>query len=186
MNASIISVNPGKTTLGNLNPEATARMVLRRRVMHRQSSRVNLLRRRISLIFGIKGRFSTKRTVQLLLTRLAFAGLLVGIALTRFEGAMETSAIVLASLISVGLFCRISNLAVASWAGSLAVMAGIAGEFETTSTAVAIIAAALAYSGPGKYSIDAILRHALFRSLNRRISRRLAARRLSYRAYQFS
>lgn len=189
MNASatVISVNPGKSTVGQLNPEAAVRR-LRNLRCDAVPAKTLERRRALKFLFGLGSRRDLRHSGRLLLWRVAFAALLLvaffapGYAVASPAWILPAMAV---SLLS-GLFQRVAMTAASLWFTYLAVsLLAAAGTLDMVAAFCAMISGMMAVAGPGRWSLDMILRrrlHRLIVPLNRR--RRQASRRLSYKAMQ--
>lgn len=195
----IISVDPGQSTLGTLNPEITARIIRSRRGEERKE---RTCRQRLEMLFAVSGPTATGRSVGLLAVRMLFGALLIysgmmagggeqlsAIAAGDFSGLpLSLPAIVeivVGSMLCLGLLTRLTASAAAVW---FAVRFGIdaaQGLLSQTWGLYALVCGLLAWFGAGRLSLDLLLRSSLHRAWRRR-RRRLSDRRLSYAAYRYS
>lgn len=200
MNASAITltVNPSAKTLGNLNPdcaENAALRVLNNSALRRRrlSSKMVMAetRRRcrwVRMVWG--GTAASKRTSTFLLAcRWAFAAVLVVYSLTALGGttAMIVGLAAAASM-AVGCFERVAMYASAVFFSVVAINV-----LETAATlpvltimsavALPLVCLVMAIAGPGRYSLDAIVRRNIYRSVRRRQERSFSVSLDSYKAY---
>lgn len=199
--ASVISIDPGKSTLGDLNPAATAR-TLRYRVLNREAQASASFKHVLNSIFAIgnAGRAQSKG-VSLMLVRmlvgtiLLFCGLSEGfggvlptpevLQSAGFVPSLETVALLMTGTsLCLGLFTRIMLLASAVCFGIVFGEGIAACEFMQTAALMFALSLVFAVKGPGRLSMDALIRRSLY-SAHRNRARRRAARRLSYEAFRY-
>ncbi|MDE6272068.1 MAG: hypothetical protein K2M31_03570 [Muribaculaceae bacterium] len=185
---AILNVNPAEATLGSLHPEAAINR-LRRRV---DIEGDNIARRKSgALLRALFGATSTPSTASLLLLGARILGSL-GMAWIAYDAFIDSNlwlAIVSATLTVVlflGTATRFCLTASAALFGILSGLALDAGQVPVLYGFIAVSCALLAYAGPGRYSIDAILKRKIFRSIRRYETHKLMERRFSYKAYQYS
>lgn len=197
--ASVISVNPAKSTLGDLNPDINAGL-LRRRVLERESRGVSF-KKVVNGAFALGGTKVRNRSVKLMLVR-SIGGavlLLSGIA-AGFGGSFPTAELMQsgafhASIAAVmmivggislclGLLSRITMSGIALVSTVLLAVGLSRGVWLADDAMLAVSGLAFAMVGPGFHSLDATLRRNLFAACRRRAERR-AERRLSYEAFRY-
>ncbi len=196
---NVISVNPATSTLGDLNPGATAR-ILRSRVLEREADKPSF-KKVLDGVFALGGDKSRSKSVSMMLIRSVVGALLVVSGLASGFGGMVPSSEVMQgasfypSLMAVlqivagvslclGLLTRVTLSVVALIAG-IAFAAGLtSGVFMQTAALTAALSMVFAMVGPGVNSLDSQLRGAAFNAYRTHI-RRKVARRLSYEAFRF-
>lgn len=173
----VLSVNPGKTTLGDLNPDACLSM-FRNRVLNRLSRQA---RTRDRDILGVRTPGGTRRNATLLAMRVAFGALLIAggcmsvsvdhldatgvvdyIALA--ENATYILEIVAGGVLLTGFLTRILMVAAACGFAAIAISAAMAGVFDQCSVMCALVCMMFALSGPGKISIDRVIANSIDRA----------------------
>lgn len=191
MNAfeKVINVNPVQQPVGALNPEV-AMGAIRRRV-YAQSTDIARRKsgRMLRRIFGPTSLNSTL-SIYLLIFRLAFGvWMLVEATSGMLAGGINipSIAMIIAGMaVAFGCATRMvsaTGTLVTLYVTFSAISEGIAPGILGI---LAIAFSFFAIAGPGRYSIDSILRHNIFRSIRRRQMSRLLANRFSYRAYEFA
>lgn len=182
-----ISVNPAESTIGSLHPEACVNS-LRRRV---DMEGANLARRKtgglLRALFGATS-IAPSWSIILLTVRVAFSAFLLycgisGLSESLVESVAEIS---IAALLLPGLATRFFMSASAVAFGLMSGMVFEAGMIPVTFLIIAGISLLLAIAGPGRYSMDAILRRKIFRKIRRYETRKLMENRFSYKAYQYA
>lgn len=193
----VISVNPGKSSMGELNPEATARAI-RNRLMRSETSPAVSLKHRLNAIFAVGGINGMSRPVTLLFVRmLAGALLLVSGMMMGFGGQLpaeagmpfEMSASSLILIVAGAILClgMLTRPGMACMALYFMVVCGIGisrGSFLSADAMYAMTGIVFAVAGAGRHSVDDIMAGNIFR-LYRRKRRRIAERRLSYEAFRY-
>lgn len=186
---TVISVNPALSPAGSKNPEV-AMGVIRQRVYsqgkalaRKESGR--MLRR----VFG-PASVSTSKSIALLVMRSVFGGWCLWHSYELFVAVGLSIApvmfIIAGLLIINGVFTRITALsgsivsayvmcACLSEGNPFMLWALLWGTFSL-----------VALTGPGRFSVDIILRRNIFRSICRRNMHRLLDNRFSYRAYEYA
>ncbi len=176
--ASVISVNPGVKTLGELNI-SQFRIAEFNRNLAVPGHGKNALRDALYLLTGVQARESKNISAKLLSARilLAIAAFAVAIiSLTSDAGsAMGWISTVVALSSLSGVLCRISCISAA--AAILCTM-----PLDITSMALAIAPAVIAILGPGRLSGDALIRKTILRAAKSRKEKQ-STRELNYRAY---
>lgn len=197
--SNVISVNPATSTLGDLNPGATAR-ILRRRVLEQQAEKPSF-KKMLDAAFALGGDRRHSHSVSLLLLRSVVGALLItcGLAsgfggLTPTSEVMQSSAfmpsvgsvlqIVAGVSLCLGLLTRVTLSVVSIVAGVVFAMGIAFGVFVEGVALTAALSMVLAVVGPGNVSLDSQIRGAAFHAY-RNHARRKAERRLSYEAFRY-
>lgn len=197
--ATVISVNPAKSTLGDLNPGATAR-ILRSRVLE-QEAEIPSFKKAINGLFALGNVRGASRSVSLMLVRSLVGAILIlsGISssfggVLPFGSGLETAhfafstlgvlQIVAGSVLCLGLFTRIALAVVGVVSGIMFVAGLFSGEFLQPQAMLLAITAVFALVGPGAHSVDSTIRASLYKAYRNRV-RRKAERRLSYEAFRY-
>lgn len=188
MNATttVISVNPGKATVGSLHPEAAG--IFRRRILGTQRNQQSPVKGWLNAFFGMHGNASKQMWKGLAALRIGFAMILSTLMLTdaipEVEGGMQVALWCVAVALASGTFTRFASVATAACFGYSFILSAAAGAMDTTSMFCFFLALMTAWMGPGMMSADTILRSMLFRRLSTwGRERRNRNIRLSYRAY---
>ncbi len=205
----VISVNPGKKTLGAINSEFIARVA---RTCRPVSLAIHTPRFKTvwNAIFGISKTATTAGSTKLLLIRCLVAVLLIttGVICIMKETdiyppAISVFNIIAGSMIFLGFFARIASLsgfALYAYIATVSIFKfhSLVQVPEMLSGNIAPVALALTFlilaiTGPGRYCIDQILRKNIFRICKRLTFRRAerkkhhaAENRLSYKAWRES
>lgn len=190
-----ISVDPGRTTLGALHPELTAKFIRSSRTVgvavkpNRKGS--------LNFIFAALNPGNTRYGAYMLLLRLAFAALLIVSGSFILYGEIDAPAtelgamaygiaeIAIGGMLALGFFTRFAMIAAVAGFGCMAVQSILMGVFNMEALMSCFGSLAFLMLGSGKYSIDYLLRKAVIKSSLRRRQRR-AADRMSYKAYKVS
>lgn len=192
-NINVISINPAQSAKGALHPEVFERIAREYRV-NRDTAKINVSSKRaINFLFGINKGITTRQSAALFSTRsilglgMTACGIISGITLTAFTPA--TMMVVLGVSLFSGLFTRLTSAAAMGVFGFFSAMSYLSGMMPDI-TVIASFAIALLFMvvGPGRFSIDQIMRQAMYKSAKRRARARaikLAENRLSYRAIQY-
>lgn len=189
MNAStVISVNPGKATLGSLHPDVTSR-IIRRHMITETRERKNHISF-LNLIFGLNGHMPSRISRNTLIFRLVFCLFTLGMLVSGGFGEITPmqTIILYTSVLSLlsGTFQRIIAIISAVTFGIITFGNGLTPEINATTLLSMMISLAFAISGPGKCSMDAWLRntlHSQFSSYAK--ERKMQERRLSYKAMHY-
>lgn len=183
----ILNVNPAESAMGSLNPEAC--MNLMRRKMDLKGA--SLARRKsggmLRAFFGPTS-LPASRSVMLLVFRVLFgiSMLYYGFISIPESAIFATATIIFGLLLIAGVATRFTSAlygaaSVIMWGGALE-----SGLMPVSGLIVAVLSLAAAFAGPGRYSLDAVIRRRIFRAVRRYETRKLMERRFSYRAYQYS
>lgn len=183
----ILTVNPAESTVGALHPEACMRL-LRRKV---DTEGATVARRKsgglLRALFGATS-VSASRSRMMLVLRVLFGGFLIVHGVLGVHSALIES--VFAMGVGMMVMMGVATRFVMTASGvCFAIMSGMAieqGAFPQTDLLIAVMSVGIAMAGPGRYSLDALLRRGIFRSIRRYETRKLMQRRFSYRAYQYA
>lgn len=204
---NVISVNPGKKTLGALNLEFVEKMARTCRpiTMGIHSPRTKTI---CNFIFGINKYVSSSWSSKLWLLRSVIAVYFISVGILAIMSGAEgihfgisVANIVMGGMIFLGFLARISATAGFLLYASAAVTAALGyvwhlssseiPVFETETVMQALLMLVIAVAGPGRYSVDQLLRRFIFRKAKYRALRRSRIRnardisaRLSYKAWQ--
>ena len=85
-----------------------------------------------------------------------------------------------------GIFTRATMTISALWMGYTALGSLMMGDVAVIELILAAGSAVMAYTGPGRYSVDANLRRQIFRIVKRRETRRIMEERFSYKAMLYN
>ena len=167
--AKVISVNPAHKTLGSMLEAGLSPGTLGRRILASTS---------------VTPRNNTGKSFsrKLLAIRFVIGSILIAVALCTATGYMSLPAImatVAGASAIIGFLTRPVTAAAAVIAGRQAVLAAIGGTIDDTAIFSALLYATIAITGPGLFSIDALICKKTARK-TRRTPRRDA---MSYKAY---
>ncbi len=185
---AILNVNPAEATLGSLHPEAAINR-MRRRVDIEGDS---LARRKSGgMLRALFGATSTAPAGSLILLTARVLGAL-GMAWMAYDAFLSSNLLIAVSCavlsldLILGFATRFFLIAGAALFGIMSGLALEAGQTPLLYGSIAIVSIVLAIAGPGRYSLDAILKRKIFRSIRRYETHKLMERRFSYKAYQYS
>lgn len=205
--ANVISVNPGKKSLGAMNFEFMQKVARTCRPMT-QAIHTPRFKTVCNFIFGINKSVTSAWSAKLLLCRSLVAAFFIAYGIfaivsgaSGINHAISIFNIAIGGMILLGLFARIAGFAAMLLNASIAITAALgyvwhlsASEipiFEMQATIQALLTGIIAITGPGRYSLDQLLRRAIFRRAKytalrrqRRRARLDSAVRLSYKAWQ--
>ena len=187
MNASstVISVDPRSVVKGALHPEAAAR-IIRSSALSLHKPAKSYFKKFLNLFFGFSAKLTRRVSSSLLFLRVAFAAVLICTALFSSSFSLvvlpSVAWIVLGGLFAVGLFVRLGAVASTTLFSLLIISEAMTSVFDPFIAASLSISLFLAICGPGRYSLDTLIRAAIFSAVNSS-RRRCIQRRLSYRAY---
>lgn len=183
----VISVNPGRKTLGALNSDIIERMA-RSCNPTNYSVSTPRLKSVCNFVFGIDKNVSGSWSSKLFFARLIVSAFLLSIAIPQlltpmfgYDLILPVATVAVAGMILLGFFARMASFAGFVYAAYMSYLTG----FDAVYTLQTILFIFMAMTGPGRYSIDQLLRRAIFKSSKRRRARRLrraAEDRLSYKA----
>lgn len=207
-NINVISINPGRKSFGEINFELP-RINVSEEIISKSSSKTRHFRSFINFLTGINPGVTTKWSIKILTQRLIAGGTLIAAGIMDFNGFLDfdlpTVMIITGALVLSGLFTRIASAIGGIAFGAIAVLSylGIANPYLPTypisageiNFAYVLYAGLLLnamISGPGRFSIDQLIRSGAFalrrRSIknNIRKAHRKAELRMSYKAFQYS
>lgn len=195
--SNVISVNPVQKTLGALHPEVLARLA-RRRINYTADSRSS--HRSLNFFFAVKELKGGARSFYLLLARLAVATLFIISGAMALSGNFDAlsfapEAVVyssvfgiimtaVGSMLALGMLTRpLMGLSMLAWI-ALSTFAAINGSMFMEGWLWAACSLVFCICGAGRFSLDTLARHAIYKVFfGRRRQKRIAARRLSYKAF---
>lgn len=211
-NFRVISVNPSQKTVGAIKSDLLQSELLATVARRCRPQEINIrsmrLKTLINLFFGINKNVNEAFSGKLLFSRCAVSVALIGFAAftafstpiswialglgiafllgfqTRIIASAATISLLFASLAKI--YPEISLINASAFELYMGKMASAIPFSEIECLLTATIFAALSYFGPGRYSLDQIIRRSAFRAIKRSsIARkhRRAEQRLSYRAY---
>lgn len=174
MNQSeILSVNPCRTTLGDLHPEACLRR-FRSNVLKYDMRKLRI-RKRVQSVFGVGAPSGASRNATLMVMRLAFGALMFYSGFISFPTDIMTGCLEMAAgaVIALGLFTRIlCGVAMVGFA-ALASMVAMTGVFDQSAVMYALVCGMFMLCGPGIVSIDGLFSRMMIRRARRRVARRV-------------
>lgn len=197
--ASVISVNPAQSTIGDLNPDATAR-ILRSRMIERSIDNPSF-KKVLNAAFALGGSRGISNGVSLLLLR-SLAGILLllsGVSaaiggVIPFGEVLESVQFVASPLailqiaagcaLCLGMLTRLVLSGIAAAAAAMFFAGLSSGAFLQPEAMLTVVSLVFAITGAGTHSVDALLRSSIFRVHCTRV-RRKAERRLSYEAFRY-
>lgn len=190
----IISVNPGKMTLGALHPEATEKLI--RSSAKMLSTPATTKNGFLNFVFASStpgvGRFGS----YMLICRLLFSALLIVSGAFILSGEINAPAVpfipfyfaiaelVAGSMIGLGLLTRIASFSCGLLFAYLSVMSILSGIFDMTNLILTFSCVAFAMFGGGKFSVDFLIRKGLINHAIRK-RQKMEQNRLSYKAYRY-
>lgn len=196
---NVISVNPAKKSLGALHPELLGRMMKSCRIPKKIVS-ASGFSPIVNFIFGINKSVTTGWSGKLFVIRLLVSAYLIfnGIGSAPDFSAFNIAGvqIILGGMLFLGLFARIASIASAGIFGwnaiSFLASAPEAAVMPDTSLILsAVLCVIAAITGPGRFSIDQLIRRSLVRAakkraiVQRRRKRRITSEeRMCYKAFQ--
>lgn len=167
----VLSIDPAKAPAASMHPELTIGFLRRRGIARRAIWSRN--EGVASLVFGRS--LSLPRSQYVLGLRLSVAISLIVAGVIQFYWGEYSATAVGAALsvaagmaIGMGFFSRVVSVAVSVMFLWLATAMAIAGTVPGVEVLVAVSSAVLAVTGPGKYSVDRTLKHAMVRRMGRR------------------
>ncbi len=169
--AKVISVNPAHKTLGSMLEAGLAPGTLGRRILASTSVTPRTFPL-VSVLLGVGKNTGKSFSRKLLAIRFVIGSILIAVALCTSTGYMSLPAI-------MGFLTRPVTAAAAVIAGRQAVLAAIGGTIDETAIFSALLYATIAITGPGLFSIDALMCKKTTRKTNP-VPRRDA---MSYKAY---
>lgn len=193
-NSDIISVNPTQNTLGAINFEM-ADSILRNNV--NASDELTFSNSIINFAFASRRPGNMRYNVSVLMLRLLFSTILIVSGSFILSGEISSplaqfssqtvgiAQIIIGGMIATGLLARFAAAVGVVGFGFIATSAILAGVFSPTSLMMCLACLTIAILGSGKISSDYLVRKAIVNYQLRR-RKKIAARRMSYRAYRYS
>lgn len=190
--ANVISVNPGKKTLGELhvNDRNISRIS---RTLAAPRRMANPLRAVTNALLGINSRVNSRFSGKMMLIRLVCGTLFLLMGLpellgTGFDLAAADTEVIIECCVGVslifGFLCRVSSVAAACWYGYAFYESFAFGMPDLGYAILSAVMLIFAVFGPGLYCIDQFIRRGLY-ALGRMVRRRtLRQPELNYRAYE--
>lgn len=186
----VISVNPANLTRGELHPEAWEASF--KKVSEIVSgSKLPKSCEISNFIFGINRSTTRKKSSFLVLIRLVASALIITSAVMTFSSVavpgLGYSLLALGLIAMFGICLRPLSAVAAGWTGYLAVTL-VHGSINPILAGVCLLSIILAILGPGRFSIDSLLRRTVFNHERRRrnAARKAAEMRLSYKAFLYA
>lgn len=197
-NSDVISVNPGRKTLGALNLQSATRF-LRTTITLPSNRRKSANRKTLDVLFAVASPSFRQRSGCIIVLRFFFAVLLGLCAFMPmyFDSSLEfyhmgVSHIAVIAMIAgvaslvLGLFIRPVMIAVALILAAESALQFSVGDFDETVLFCVFGCVLFAVTGSGKYSVDYLVRRLLLRSpFSEKRKRKLEKKRLSYEAYRY-
>ena len=200
---NVISVNPGKKTLGALNIDLISKVARSCRPVSR-AIRTPRFKTVCNVVFGINKSVTPSWSSKLWLSRSVVSAYflitgIIGISASTGNAlhALSIFNIVAACMIFLGFLSRIASASGFMLYAAIAVSAAFGYSwhlssattpvFESMAVMQAIMYLLIAVTGPGRYSIDQLLRRYIFRKAKRRAilrARHAAENRMSYKAWR--
>ena len=157
--AKVISVNPAHKTLGSMLEAGLSPGTLGRRILASTSVTPRTFPL-VSVLLGVGNNTGKSFSRKLLAIRFVIGSILIAVALCTATGYMSLPAImatVAGASAIIGFLTRPVTAAAAVIAGRQAVLAAIGGKIDDTEIFSEIISATIAITGPGIFSIDALI-----------------------------
>lgn len=193
--ANVISVNPGQKTLGELhiNEHRLARIS---KAISGPSPISSPLKKFFNTFFGINSKVNAQYSKKILLSRvligalyiyIGLQGVIAGDSWSSMSG-YEIATAILGASIFTGLLTRVTGIAGVILYGIISYSAWIQGDIDISGIMMLLPAIIMIITGPGRYSIDQMIRYRLFTGLQgmksrHRQNRRKENLRYGYRAY---
>lgn len=199
MNVSdTLSVDPGRTTLGDLHPELDSKFSRRKRMvgMRRKRSAKKVL----NFIFAINALRADGKAMAMLLIRWALGALLIVSGSFILSGEISSPVeylgtdiiavfaileIVVGTMLVFGIFTRFAMGVATIGFVTVSIIATCKGIFDMQSFMSAISCLVFLVFGSGKYSADFLLRKAIIQHNNRR-RRKKIEKKMSYQAFRYA
>lgn len=189
----VISVDPGRLTLGALHPEAPVRLIRTKVLSPVYKERKG--KGSLNLTFACMMPGVNLYGTYILLLRLLFAALLIVSGVFILDSRIIAPENIMSSrifaigeiaaggMLAVGLLSRFAMLSAAVVFAIISVKSGIYGDLDIQSIACFIGSAIFLIAGTGKYSLDYLIRKGI---MSHTAKKRKAAReaRMSYKAYR--
>lgn len=194
----VLSINPGTSTLGSLNPELASALASSSSVIGNRSD--TLIDDTVNFFTAVRHPSAMRLGTALLMLRVAFGVLLIvtgclaipslytlnSIADLQpyWEGVLQVA---IGSLLCLGFSARIASLAGMALFGTIAATAIMAGAFPQTEILYTFGCFTFFTLGAGRISVDGLIRKYIIIARKRRKDpARLAKKRLSYQAFQYT
>lgn len=162
--AKVISVNPGKKTLGRFWEEGLAGHEVGRRIIRTIAVPAKPAGY-IAALTGISTDTGRTMSLNLLLLRLLLGCGMIVMAAMLLVGTVtvQVAAIVAGVSILLGMFCRPVCI-IASILFAITTFNGLdAGMFQWETAVIGVVSVVFAVLGPGRFSVDQLIRSALIR-----------------------
>lgn len=196
MNVSdILSVDPGRTTLGDLHPELDAKFLRRKGMVSMRKKRS--AKTALNFIFAINALRADGKAVAMLLIRLALGALLIVSGSLILYGEIHSPVeylapdifaileIVSGAMLVLGLFTRFAMGVATLGFATVSTLAICEGVFDMQSLMSAIACMVFLVFGSGTYSADFLMRKAIIQ-YNKRNRRKKIGKKMSYEAFRYA
>lgn len=191
VDALIVKVNPGATTLGALNPGSIAGKFRKNVLNEGYSNQGVSVRKLFRVVFGPTGIAAS--TSRVILTArmmtgifMILSGFILGSQLGYAYHPIATFAVMAGGMLIPGIATRLTMAA----GVVIFAVAGFGMSLPGTIPGVELILSGLcllmALAGPGRFSSDAVIRRNIFRWLRRRDMRIGIEQRASYKAFHYA
>lgn len=192
--SDIISVNPGKLTLGALHPEGATRLI--RTNININSSTVKK-HRFLDFIFAVKAPGINRFGKYMLVMRLLFATILISSGCLTLNGSITNALTIISSQVSgilqitagamlaLGLLTRISILSIGIILSASILITFTNGMPDMSALSSLFTCILFIIMGAGKYSLDFLIRKGVIINATRR-RKRNEMKRMTYKAFQYS
>lgn len=182
----ILSVRPAEKTLGALHPEIaeSVKRIARFNVLSDQTE--SRLRNKVDFIFAVNRDMSKEMSRKVAVVRLLTGILLTVVPLLGLSSATFPVSILMSlagAMITIGCMTRFASIAVVAMMAFNFVNMFNAGMPDYSALFSMIPFMGFALIGAGHFSLDAILRYKIYRSIRLGRERSLARLRMSYNAY---
>lgn len=178
--AKVISINPSVKTLGEFNFSHQTLESVSRSLSNPGSSEISL-KKTINFILGINSKATKTYSRNILITRVCAGISMILIALAGYSPVLLC---LLGITLILGLFNRVSAFAGAVAFSSIYFSLLPLGEIAEIYLALAALSGIICYFGPGRFSIDMVIKKQIFRSLIRNRRNETSENDLfSYKAY---
>lgn len=193
MNAkvAVLNVNPAAQTAGSFGADSALRAL--RRNVYKEGSEVAKRKSGapLRLAFGNTS-MSESMSRRVMIARMLFGivmilgGFMIGSELGCKYCATSVIGVVAGFMLLFGIFTRVSMSVTALGMGYAFLSAVSSGDMALIELIVGVGSAAMAYMGPGRYSMDALLRRKIYRIVKKRETHRLMEERFSYKAMLYN
>lgn len=196
MNVSdTLSVDPGRTTLGDLHPELDTKLLRRKKMVGMRRKRS--AKKALNFIFAINALRADGKAVAMLLIRWALGALLIVSGSFILSGEINTPVeyldpdifaileIVAGSMLVLGVFTRFAMGIATIGFITVSILATCKGVFDMQSFMSSISCMIFLVFGSGKYSADFLIRKAIILHNNRR-RRKKIEKEMSYQAFRYA